>query len=190
LVQAVSQANRDAYEIFYTVEFDQRITGERTTFKAIKNTIDNNIYLANVLRQAVRLFKDSTIKPFTEPSTDYDNFSTGDIDLFKYVLGEIAGLAGQRPVYVITIPTERDFSFARTNGADFQLIRELKSFADQTDNVRIIDLLPYFLADADKFGRTYADYTLKCDQHWGSLGNRVAADAILNVVYGMPGHND
>ena len=41
----------DAYKLFYTVEFDQRNTSERPTYKAIKNTIDNNIYLANVLRR-------------------------------------------------------------------------------------------------------------------------------------------
>lgn len=174
------------YELFYTVKFDDRNTSERPAFKAIKNTIDNNIYLANIARHAVRLLKEGSVNPETEPKTDYDNFSESDIELFLYVLGRIAELAEGRPFYVVTIPTEKDFEVANTNGGDFELIRRLRNFSAQASNVKIIDLAPYFVADATAHRRSYHDYTFSCDRHWGRLGNRVAANAILKAVYQRP----
>jgi len=178
-----------AYEIFYTVKFDERNTSERPAYKAIKNAIDNKIYLANVARRAVRLFKERRVKPITEPETDYDKFSEADIELFLYVLSRIAALAEDRRLYIITIPTEKDFEAAKANDGEFELIRKLRSFAKRTHNVDIVDLAPHFLSDATEFGRAYEDYTFSCDRHWGALGNRVAADAILEAVYGLPGAN-
>ena len=180
----------DAFKIFYTVEFDQRNTSERPTYKAIKNAIDNNIYLANVLRRGVKLLKGIGANQNAEPVSDYDKFSDEDIELFVYVLGQIAELADQRRVYVITIPTAKDFDAAKKSGGDFELIRKLQTFAEQARNVTIVDLAPYFLSNAAEFGRTYRDYTFTCDRHWGPLGNRVAADALLNTIYGLPASSD
>lgn len=178
-----------AYELFYTVEFDERNTSERPLYKAVKNTIDNKIYLANVLRRGVKLLKESSEQQPAEKIADYDNFTDDDIDLFIYVLGQISALAGQRSVYVITIPTEKDFEVAKKNGGDFRLIRRLRSFADETENVEIIDLAPYFVADAEKYGRDFEDYTFACDRHWGKLGHRIAAEAVLEAVYGLEADN-
>ena len=96
----------------------------------------------------------------------------------------------QRRVYVITIPTAKDFDAAKKSGGDFELIRKLQTFAEQARNVTIVDLAPYFLSNAAEFGRTYQDYTFTCDRHWGPLGNRVAADALLKTIYGLPASSD
>lgn len=178
------------YELFYTVEFDQRNTSERPAYKAIKNAIDNNVYLANVLRLGFRLIKDGDAEPKADEVADYDNFTDEDIELFLYVLGELSSLAGHRQLYVIMIPTEKDFNAAKKNGGDFRLIRRLESFADEMPNVQILDLAPYFLSNAEEFNRAYKDYTFACDRHWGTLGNSVATDAILEAIYGLPADND
>lgn len=183
----------DGYEVFYTVEFDRRFTGANGAFKIVKNTIDNHWYLANILRTTVRLIKDGVWLDAAGPDNDYDNFTAADIDRLLWVLGRIATLAGDRPFYVITIPSERDVAFARDRDTkslehepdrpEFRLIETLETFAAGTGNTRIIDLLPAFIADADAGGREFGDYTHGCDYHWSATGNRVAARALLTQVY-------
>ena len=131
------------------------------------------------------MLKDGTVDETVGPENDYDNYTAPDMNRLLYVYGEIAKLAGDRPFYIITIPSEKDFNFARENGIDFKLIESLQTFAEQTDNVEIIDLLPYFIAYADAAGGQYGDFTHSCDYHWSATGNRVTAHALLERIYGL-----
>ncbi len=193
----------DGHEVWYTVAFDRRFTGANSAFEIVKNTIDNNWYLANILRTAVRLIKDDVLLDATGPDNDYDNFTATDIDRLLFVLGEITTIAGDRPFYIITIPSERDVAFAQRQAtgalaagpsvarniatgkttSGFHLIDTLETFAADAGNVQIIDLLPAFIADAEATGRSFGDYTHGCDYHWSATGNRVAARALLELIY-------
>lgn len=172
------------YEVHYTVDFDDRYTGKISVPSLIKNNVDNAIYMANVGRWATRALKnwpDANKGP--EPTTHYNGYSPEDIDVMRYALGQVADLAGERPVYLIVLPLTADLEYVLRHGPDTQLIRDLGEFAASRPNVRLIDMAPYFLADAKTTGRDFLAYTLGCDGHWSVAGHRVVADTLFKEIH-------
>jgi hypothetical protein len=175
------------YEVYYEVEFEQRYTGIISIPQVIKNTVDNSVYTANLLRWTARLVKDGYRESVTdEPTSHYAGYSQQGLDIMLFALGRVADLAGDRPVYVVTLPATTDLNFAVEYGTESRLMVDLEQFADSRTNVHIVDLLPYFLQDARETGRAFRDYTLGCDAHWSGVGHRVAAETLFKEIHATP----
>jgi len=170
----------DGYEVYYPVAFEDRLTDIRPPGTVIKNTIDNNVYALNGLRQAIHALKDLSHGnvPARGPAR-YREFTDLDLDRLLYALDRLVSAAGERRVHLVTIPAEQDFDAAQNDGYAFRLVDELTAFAAARDRVEYLDLLPAMLEDARENDRTYADYELPCDGHWGRLGHAFAADVVL-----------
>ncbi|OQY11776.1 MAG: hypothetical protein B6I30_06120 [Desulfobacteraceae bacterium 4572_187] len=181
------------FEVYYTTDFvkkEKAVKKEknfRATPEIIKNTIDNTFYTANFLRWATREIKKGLglkKKKISENIVPpYDKFSEGDLEILLYTYRKIGRVANGRNVYIFTIPAEVDFYVAQKRGYDFKLVRELKKFVSQYDNMFFKDLLPGFLRHAQKNNLEYDDYTLGCNGHWGNLGHKVAAGIVFDAVY-------
>jgi hypothetical protein len=172
------------YEVYYSVDFEDRYTGNISVPSLIKNSIDNAIYTANVGRWATRALKQSSDeKKPVDPVTHYDGYTDEDIDVMRFALGQVADLAGERPVYLVVLPMTVDLEYVSRSGSDTRLMRDLGAFAASRQNVRVIDMAPYFLAEAKTTGRDFSAYTLGCDGHWSVAGHRVVADALLKEVH-------
>ena len=59
------------YEVYYEVEFEQRYTGIISIPQVIKNTVDNSVYTANLLRWTARLVKDGYRESVTDEPTSH-----------------------------------------------------------------------------------------------------------------------
>jgi hypothetical protein len=174
----------DSYEVYYPVEFEERDASSRSFGEVIRNSINNNIYTLNILNLGVNLLKEyikggrgSRVYP------NYDNFTEDDLDIIKFVLEEVIKSAGGRPVYLFTIPEESDIEFARQNGYQFRLVKELTELAGQWENMEYMDLLTHFLEYAAEYGVESREFTLGCNRHWGELGSEVAAQAVYDFVF-------
>jgi len=112
----------------------------------IKNTIDNAIYTANVGRWATRALKKTAADKEPVNSTSrYNAYSDEDIEIMRYALGRVADLAGERPLYLVIVPTTIDLEFAAENGGKSRLVEDIGAFAASRENVRVIDLAPTVL---------------------------------------------
>jgi len=175
------------YEVYYPVEFKDRDMSTRSTIKIIKHTIDDKVYVLNALRIGTHLFKEKVtggepLIPIPK-APSYRDFSDEDISMMKYALGQISDLAGERTVYLFTIPVERDAEAAMQDGYSFRLVDEITAYAAKKNNVEYLDLLPYFLEYTKNNDIEYRDLTIGCNKHWGDLGNEVAAQAVYDFVY-------
>lgn len=184
--------SKDGFDVYYTVDFDRRRLEFRSRSEAIKNRIDNAVYIANFLRWATRQIKVGLglkhAPPAPEEAAFYDRYSDEDLEILLYTYRQILKAAGGRRVFFFTIPVAQDFAAARRNGYDFDLVRILSDFADRYGNCFYDDLLDDFLNDARAERRSYPDYTLGCDPHWGPLGHRTAAEAVFRTVFGNTAH--
>jgi lysophospholipase L1-like esterase len=171
----------DGFELYYPVPFADRYQADRTLGTIIKNAFDNNVYVANGLRQATRLLKTQfrrRDRPRVAESA-YDRYTPDDLEVMLYALDQLAAAAPGRKVHLVTIPAPEDFYWAQHHGYRFRLVDELQRFARAHANTDYLDLLPALLADAAEHGRRYADYQLPCDWHWGPLGHDLAARTLL-----------
>ena len=84
------------FEVYYTVDFDERYTGHITLSwgKMIKNRFDNAIYTANVLRWATGALKKAREQRRPSAGSNYDNYSEQDMEIMLYTLERVADLAG------------------------------------------------------------------------------------------------
>jgi len=176
-----------SYEVYYPVEFDERNMSVRPLSKVIKNTIRNNVYVLNALRLGIDVFKENLTqgKPLetAKEARSYDNYSQEDLRMMKFALNRISELAGERTVYLFTIPIEADVELVQREGYPAELVEELSAFANERNNVQYLDLLPYFVEYAETNAVGFRDFSLGCDPHWGKLGSEVAAQAVYDFVY-------
>ena len=183
--------NGQGYEVFYTVPWDRRFLDERRLSTVIKNSIDNHVYLANVLRWATSQAKGGVKEGLKTQRLalhgwDYDRHSPEDLKIMLYAVDQLVRAAGDRRVFLVTIPSENDFAAAR-RGDQSRLASELTAFAAQYPNVHYHDLLPDFLSDADATGRSFPEYLLDCDNHWGKRGNELVAERLQGWLLGASG---
>lgn len=152
----------------------------------IVDAFDNHVYLSNVLRQGFGIL--STVhasRTSADTESFYDSFSTEDLDALLHSLNRISEIAGDRNFYIFTIPVDKDLDYAKRSGTNFALTKALRRFADDRENTEFHDLTSAFVQYAEEHGIAPADFTLGCDIHWNGLGNRVAADAVALLVYGV-----
>ena len=175
------------FEPYYTVDFNDRKVEFRDWGMTIKNGIDNNLYLANFLRFANREIKVTLAGEKVPASPEkaaphYNNYKKSDLDIMLYSLAQIAELAGTKNLYIFTIPSYEDFTWAWQRQGDLKIVKDLQQFSVQYPNVHYLDLLPSFIDYANQNSLRYSDFTLSCDGHWNALGNMVAAQAIKRLT--------
>jgi hypothetical protein len=176
------------FDVFYKISFEERPRKRLNMRERAKNTIDNQLYVANILRWGLREVKSQfEDKHDLEQGTRvlknyYDTVSDLDLRIFFYSLERIIENAGDRPFYIFLIPVSTDFEYAQREGYEFELVRRLQAFQQDHGTVEVIDLLPYFLRHAEENGLEYADYLHSCDAHWSALGHQVAAEAIIEGI--------
>lgn len=168
-------------EVYYPVAYDDRRIAERSRSTAIKNAVENNIYLLNVLRYAWRTLRHQGWEKHDRPY--YDDFSERDLEVMLFALEGLAQAVGDKPLYVIIIPDYEDMRYVQETGDGFRLIDALNEFARQREHVEIIDLLPYFMEYLKENDLSFEALTLGCDWHWGKLGNTVVAEALIEHIY-------
>ena len=168
-------------EVYYPVAYDDRRIAERSRSAAVKNAVENNIYLLNVLRYAWRTLKHQGWEKHDGPY--YEDFSDRDLEVMLFALDGLAQAVGDKPLYVITIPDYEDIRYVQETGESFRLIDELNNFARQREHVELIDLLPYFKGYLEENDLTFDALTLGCNWHWGILGNIVVAEAVIDHIY-------
>jgi hypothetical protein len=185
-LREVSEAPGAGFEVYYTVDFEARYIGHITLSRSemIKNKFDNAIYTANALRWATSVLKAEYQQGSPAAVPNYDNYSAQDMEIMVYALDRVAELAGDREVFLVAVASVHDLEYAAANGADKRLIDDLGAYASTRENVHLIDLMSHFIADAEKTGRPYRDYTLGCDGHWSETGHRLVAETLFAEIYG------
>ena len=167
------------YRVVYPVAFEDRHRVLLPTSDILRNTVSNHVYLFNVLRRFVRSMRS---EPWTvDGSPTYARYGEAEIGELLFCYEQIVRAAAGRPVRLFLIPAETDFAAALAGGLETPLLTAVRTFAAEHEGVTFTDLLPAFVADAQRSGRSYRDYLLICDGHWNELGHRVAADAIAGL---------
>ena len=108
-------------EVYYPVAFENRQIRERSRATAIKNAVENSVYMLNVLRYAWRSAKQKGWDQHDRPY--YDDFSERDLEVMLYALGSLAKATGDRPLYLITIPHFEDIRYVQETGGSFRADR-------------------------------------------------------------------
>ena len=169
------------FEVYYPVDFHpNRLDPKLTPWKIWKNRLYNGSYIVNVIRQ---LDKNMNRKRRQAKRRPYDDFTDEDAEVLLYTYRKIVEDAGSRKVTFFIIPRLMDLDAYDSKSYDLRIVPVMKEFAARYPNVEAIDLLPYFVAYAKREGVAYEDFYQTCDGHWSPLGNRVAAEAVIEAVY-------
>ena len=95
----------EGYEVYYTVPWERRFVDARRLSTVLKNGFDNTFDLANVLRWAVARLKDGfSAQQMAVEGGYYDRHVTGGLTVMFYALDQLVRAAGERRVYLLTIP--------------------------------------------------------------------------------------
>lgn len=173
----------DGFQLYYTVAFEDRHRADRPTrVQATVNVVFNASYALNTVRWIIDRI--STRREAPRIADSYDEYEPEDLAMLLYSYDQIAQLAGDRQVYIFSIPFDgKEFRAVEERGYDFRLVEELTRFAASRPNIVFVDLLPSFIEYAEEHGVHYRDFELGCDAHWGPLGHRAAAEAIYDAVW-------
>jgi hypothetical protein len=109
----------------------------------------------------------------------YVNYSEADLERLFEGYRRLRDEARGREILIFSLPRLSELEYARLHPVADALPRRLADFASRERGFRYVDLLPGFLADAERSGRSLADYFIPCDGHWSDLGNELAADLAL-----------
>jgi len=173
--------------VYYPVAFEDRDLNARSNRDIIKNSIENNVYVFNAIRWGLHVYKakqqDGQPLVNIPKSPTYEDFSADDLQMMLFALNGITELAGDRNVYIFTIPIDRDANAMAKQGYEFTLVDSLTELAAAQDNVVYVDLLPPLVDYMTKNNVDFSTFTLGCNTHWGLTGNQVVADIVYEAVY-------
>jgi hypothetical protein len=111
--------------------------------------------------------------------TAHYDFLEQEFDILMYNLKEIKKLAGDRPVYVFTIPARYEL-FALSNHDNYnKLGPRLKLELDSID-AKYIDIISPMIDSLEK--TEFKNLYLTCDGHWSEYGHQFAADIIASEI--------
>ncbi|MCH7675605.1 hypothetical protein IH879_11730 [candidate division KSB1 bacterium] len=125
-----------------------------------------------------RVFDDDSTKEGIQSDEEAQNrfrwpysfyYTKKQFDVMKYALEKLVEEAGDRDVFVFTIPTLTEIEEYHKVGVS-PLSVDLKSFSHSIENVTYIDLLPLM----HDYQNEWDEYYLECDGHWSEYGNYVA----------------
>lgn len=173
----------DSYEVTYPVSFDKRLEHlpDLTWGRKIRNRVYNHWYTLNLMidRDFSSLINPQHKKPVLSA---YDTYGQEDLDRLLFTCRQIAALANPRNVCIFVIPRDRDFIAYETGHFKGRIIKDLVPLTGEAPNVKVVDLLPHFVAYMKTHSVSYRDFFLGFDPHWSPLGHQVAADAVLHTL--------
>lgn len=152
----------------------------------VKRFLGNFLWTANVFRtihHAQKKNKFEKIK-IDEKIENKNLIRSGYLDspLYQqkaniYFLKEIFDLANDKQIYLVIIPVKQDYEKIVNDEYKSQYWYEsLIEISKNNDNLFILDLLDLYS------GENFHKYFLECDGHWNYNGNKMAADAIVNLL--------
>jgi hypothetical protein len=171
------QEEGDAYRVVYPFPFDQVQDRHRELSwpRRFRNRILNRWHTANALND----FQLKTLWKSVRPSSSYDIYSAADLKQLLYTYEQIRARAHPRPLTVFAIPRDADFAAHAAGRHQGRIVGDLVAFAKQREGIRIVDLMPGFLAYMRDHGVSHRAFFLDHDPHWSPLGHAVAADVVL-----------
>ncbi len=172
----------DTFEVWYPIAFgDRRVQEPQSPLRIARRHLYNSCYLLNAVRNAF----EPDLKPTLDPSgpCTYAGVSSKGAEPLLFVYERLVRRAGDRRVTIFVIPRLRDLESC-DEPEQTGIVAILKDFAASRPSVAVVDLLPHFARHAEANGLDYDAYFLSCDGHWSPLGNRVAAEAVIESVYG------
>jgi hypothetical protein len=175
------------FETYYSVLFNDRETSKNySTGKRIRGHLYNNIYILNVIRQAGYLIDSvgtSLLTDHTELArVPYDDFTELDLEQLAFTYSQIVSIAEPRPVKIFIIPRITDMEAYLDNKNKRKITEALQAFSNMHPSVEVHDMLPYFLNYAKENRINPGRFFHSCDGHWSVLGNRVAADFVVEAI--------
>jgi len=176
------KATAGGLELFYPSDF---ATARAHAAGALaRNRLHNASYTVRLYHWADTLIRVRLAEGKTTPFgyVGYVNFNDLDLKRLFFSYQRIRDAARGREVVVFTIPRLNDLLYYEANGKLADLAERISEFAAQEPNIRYVDLLPGFVADAQGRGRRYADYFLSCDGHWSPEGHEVAARIVRDSL--------
>lgn len=170
----------DGDEVYYTVKFDERDRHTLGRAMLAWNWMSNHVYLMNLTRQAVeRRLRSEVPRVYTS----YEGHSRDELETMAAAIRELAAAARPRPVHVFMIPLQVDLDAYLDEGKRFQLPDRLRASLRDVQRVDLVDLLPDFLQYVGDHHVPTSAFYLKCDAHWGPIGNAVAAEAVWRHLH-------
>lgn len=172
------------YELYYPVKLEDSFSAKDTDWKKLlKNKITNICYTCNLFRRADDLFKNakSTIGVLlgSDIIPSYDKVSESDFKKLVYTYDQIAQIAGDKRIKIFVIPRLIDILTEQNGSNHKKIISLLNNYYQNKSQFSVIDLLPYYINHMKIHKTTPSEFYHSCDGHWSSLGNSVAADAVL-----------
>jgi len=110
-----------------------------------------------------------------EAYSGYFDFKEKEIQKLSYILGRLKQAAGNREVWVLTIPVKQDFM--RSRDGNSPLHNRMLHICDSL-NLRYVDLLRAY----KKLGEPPESLYLQCDGHWNEKANKLAAQIVLPLL--------
>lgn len=171
------QPEGDTYRVVYPFPFDRLQERQRDLpwGRRFRNQVLNHWCTANVLNDLQ--FRE--IRKSLRLSSSYDVYSAGDLKKLLYTYEQILNLARPRPLTLFVIPRDADFKAQAAGRHQGRIVADLVAFAAQHEGIRIVDLMPGFLAHMKEHGVSHRAFFLEHDPHWSPLGHAVAADIVL-----------
>lgn len=148
-----------------------------------RNQAYNSWYTLNLLSQLEPVTLLSRIRRKSLAGTvtaSYDDYERDDLLRLEYAYDQIIRLADQRPVTIYVIPRERDFIARAAGSFQGRILHDLAVFS-QSRRVRVVDLMPGFVAHMQRHGVPYESFFLGYDPHWSPEGHQVAARIVMET---------
>ncbi|MBF0246988.1 MAG: hypothetical protein HQL36_02785 [Alphaproteobacteria bacterium] len=158
--------------------------------RAMRQVPTNYSYAVNVFNYMKKLIAfraggDAPVDPDPEGrGSAYWNYTRDGLDRMTWALERIVEKAGERPVDLVLLPMMIDILDARKKKETRPpLTRDLETFSDRFDNVRVHDLLPDFTGLNDPQAMYHP-----CDGHWSPQGAALAAEVLAGRIYARTGN--
>ena len=113
------------------------------------------------------------------PLSEYSGYFDASIEQQEaalFFLQELIAAASPRPIYIVTIPDQRDIARIRAgNDPGSQYWHRALMKMDRPPHVTVLDLAQYLPTDSDSLFHT-------CDGHWNAKGNQWAASVMVRQL--------
>ena len=164
------------YREAYPFPFDQ-VQARRQDLpwgRRLRHRIYNHWYTLGVLNDLSFAKAKKSLRP-----SSYDVYSEEDLEKLLFTYAQIADLARPRPLTIFIIPRDTDFAAQEAGRNEGRIVDALRAFAAQREGIRIVDLMPGFLACMKERRHSFRPFFLGYDAHWSPYGHQVAAKIVL-----------
>lgn len=139
-------------------------------------------YNAILYLEKLRERKEEEKLNLNEHPSHYWDYTPESLELLGYILERIREEAGDRPVMLFSIPSERDFMALEEREVDERgeppLVGELRELCRKS-GMEYMDMLTAMARTGDD----WQDYIISCDGHLTALANQVASDLLYDSEF-------